>query len=705
METVIFLLTILVTITTTSISIRSIGKWPRWGSNLQNQQRAIFASPSFTKNRLKESTSTKCVYDFNDTATIPQRGEIGSAYVIIDDNNNAVLTTKTGYIFKIDLISCELIWKRNISELIGINKPIYGVDSVTLYQLSDADNEFDNYNKYSILFGTTGADMQFIDGVFDGSTDNDCYAVSVSSNGTLEWFINLGVEHYLHAGCLIHGFIIDDIYAYGGMSSFGWGISYKDQGFRGKMMKINLLNQTIENEWYAFPEEKSGKANESSYTGTGIWGWPAIIDEYIIFGTGQMLSAPDYIDDCFRNESNIKFDRFTENICGENVENETLYWKCMEANVYPSSMIVLNKNTFQVKISAVLNGMDVWKGGCNPAEFTLLNNTECPAFPGTDGDLSALSSYYDKDTGRIYAAGLSKTGMFYVYDIESAELKISKKVGPWSEIGGGTWSLAIDTDSMMAFATITGGAVRSGYKIYRETLADGNIVCETGTLHAIDLKTGYTLYQIVDSYGYLNNNSFCYSESFNSYVDVTIDGVCERAFNGSEMLSASETANNKVYYPIKTEPIPTETLARFHGGVTIVNDMIIIASVSGDAYIHDLKTGEYIDSVTCANHEFVSDNVTYSYRSSLYSGVSVYDNKLVMFCTGLNGLFSSELVSIKFNLTIDDKGLEIEEIIGIIIGCIVAVAVIGLCLRYIYRKRTNGSVYNKIGLTTYDERI
>eukprot|EP01084_Bolivina_argentea_P291770 501486_1 len=358
----------LFTIAIESVDIRSIGKWPRWGANLENQQKAISASPLYTKNRLKESSSSSCIHDFGDT------GEVGSAYVVIDDHNNAVLTTTTGSIFKIDLISCELVWKRNISAMLGSNKLIYGKDSVTLYQLSNEDNEFDNNNeKYSILFGTSGA-------ILFGATDNECYAISVSSNGTLEWFINLGIEHYPHSACLIHGFIIDGIFAYGGMSSYGWEVSYKHQGFRGKMMKINLLNQTVTNEWYAFPEEKSGKANESSYTGAGIWGWPSIIQDYIIFGTGQMLSAPDYINDCFRgnNQSSIEFDRFTQNICGRNVENETLYWKCMEADVYPSSMIVLNKHTFGVEISVVLNGMDVWKGGCKSGEFTLLNNTECP---------------------------------------------------------------------------------------------------------------------------------------------------------------------------------------------------------------------------------------------------------------------------------------------------------------------------------------
>ncbi len=85
-------------------------------------------------------------------------------------------------------------------------------------------------------------------------------------------------------------------------------------------------------------------------------------------------------------------------MCGENVADQSLYWKCMEAgDIYPSSLIVLNKNTFELQIGAVLIGMDVWKSGCFPGSFSPANNTNCPAFVGPDGDMSAVSSYYDKN--------------------------------------------------------------------------------------------------------------------------------------------------------------------------------------------------------------------------------------------------------------------------------------------------------------------
>eukprot|EP01084_Bolivina_argentea_P132402 233655_1 len=677
------------------ISIRSIGKWQRWGGNLENQQTAMFASNSFNKagivSSLSSESSTRCIYDLGDTSRT-------GGFIAIDNNHRAILTTRAGYIQSIDLNSCSLIWSQNVAELLGYNSSQYIIhsrDTVTLYKVSD--NEY-NTDNYSILFGTTNS------APFDTDRlDPFCYAVSVSGNdGTLEWSINLGTDYYENTGCLVHGFIVDGIYAFGGMSSTANIIPYDKGGFRGRFMKLNLVTQLIEDIWYSFPTNKSGKANESSYTGGSIWSWPAIINDYIIFGTGQFYSAPDYINQCFRNQSNINFDTFSENICGENVENASLYWKCMEyGDIYPTSLIVLNKHTFEPKITAILNGMDVWTELCGPsATFSPLNVTGCPAFVGLDGDLAAISSYYDYNTNKIYAAGLSKTGMFYVYDIEDEELKISKKVSPWGIVGGGIWSLAIDQKTMIAVVTITGS--NENRNLYRQTMADGNIICFTGNVHAIDLNTGYTIWQMVDPYGNLFNDSFCYTFNVSMYElnkDVSVNGTCQRAFDGSQMLSPLQTATDKVFYPAQKGPFPRyeSIVSGFWGATTIVNDIILIPSSKGDIYIHNLKTGEYIDSITCPDYQITLDeNQTVWYRGAVGKGVSVYDDRMVFLCEGRNGTFNTQLISLKLNLVEEDTGLNKEGIIFIVIGSVLGASVIGIALYFYCKFRKKDSVYKQI---------
>eukprot|EP01084_Bolivina_argentea_P272947 464845_1 len=326
--------------------IKSIGKWQHWGGNLENQQIARFADNKFNKNELLSSLSsnsswTRCNYKLGDTSYM-------NGFIAIDNKNRAIFATSSGLIRSIDLDLCKLVWSISISEILGYDPSqnlIYSRDTVSLYKSFNNNATTNDDDDYSILFGTSFSLHSSTD-IYDG-----CYIVSISSlNGDLEWSLNLGTG-YANTFCQVHGFIIDGHFAFGGMSSYANTIPYKYQGFRGKFMKINLLTHTIDNIWYSFPENKSGKANESSYTGASIWGWPAIIDDYIIFGTGQMFSVPDYINECFKNDSNINFNKFSNNICGDNVENETLYWKCMEyGNIYPSSLIVLNKHSFELQI-------------------------------------------------------------------------------------------------------------------------------------------------------------------------------------------------------------------------------------------------------------------------------------------------------------------------------------------------------------------
>eukprot|EP01084_Bolivina_argentea_P287617 493535_1 len=210
-------------------SIVSFGKWQRWGGNPENQEVALFASDKFTKHELLSSlgsnSSTHCKYGLGDNSST-------TGFIAIDNSNRAILTVNSGLILSIDLETCELIWSQNITELLGIESIVYSRDTVALYKIIDTENANTDDN-YSILLGTT--DTHVWNDIYN--IIPDCYAVSISSNGDLEWFINIASDYYSNAGCIIHGFIIGGIYAYGGMASYSYFLPYKRHGFRGKMMK------------------------------------------------------------------------------------------------------------------------------------------------------------------------------------------------------------------------------------------------------------------------------------------------------------------------------------------------------------------------------------------------------------------------------------------------------------------------------------
>merc|ERR1712228_183236 len=70
--------------------------------------------------------------------------------------------------------------------------------------------------------------------------------------------------------------------------------------------------------------------------------------------------------------------------------------------------------------------------------------------------------------------------------------------------------MAVDEDNMIAIYSLRGYETPT----YKYELADGTVVCDAGSIHAIDLMTGYTLWQWKNPYGLEDPN----------YEDRSIEG-------------------------------------------------------------------------------------------------------------------------------------------------------------------------------------
>ena len=131
-------------------------------------------------------------------------------------------------------------------------------------------------------------------------------------------------------------------------------------------------------------------------------------------------------------------------------------------------------------------------------------------------------------------------------EIPSGEVVISKKIGPWSSTGGAnSFSLAIDTENMLAITSISGGFSQvDNTQKYRYWTADNYQVCETGSVHAIDLRTGFTVADCESIWKkHAENGTVCDDQDYDDYVDISWVNMslCERARNGTQMLPANET--------------------------------------------------------------------------------------------------------------------------------------------------------------------
>ena len=255
---------------------------------------------------------------------------------------------------------------------------------------------------------------------------------------------------------------------------------------------------------------------------------------------------------------------------------------------------------------------------------------------GPDADNVAVAVYHDKlHNNKPYVAVGSKSGQFYTIEIPSGEVKIVKKIGPWSESGGTSpFSMAVDEDNLIGIYTFRG--VEEFSRNYRYKLADGTAVCNSGSIHAINLTTGDTIWQSVNPFGMVgdetcDNNSAAYD----LYVDETIEGQCEQSFDGGRLKLANETAKNNVIIPPSDniiEPPNNHMRSVLIAPSTISNDMVFIPTITGEIWVHDLFDGKYITHFQCPDYELEYKNVTYINREAIRMGTTVYDDKIVFNC-------------------------------------------------------------------------
>eukprot|EP01084_Bolivina_argentea_P265268 449564_1 len=316
-----------------------IGLWPTYGGSLQNQQKPPHSTDVTINTNNIKNLKIQCIYESPD-------GIGSTGYPTIDDNLNAYFTDMNGYITSVNLDSCQLIWRSHIGTLLGYDETmkVITMNSVTLFQDSTAHK--------GVLF--TAPTRRFPG---EGSTypnNMGCYVIAVHlNNGSLWWKTAIGEDNDIYSyKCSSHGFVVDGKYAYGGMSQSSQYDAEDGSKFIGKYSKIDIDSHEMVAEWYPFNINLTqyDKFNKS-YGGIGIYNFPAIIDQYLVFGTGNLHRTPKNIDDCltYGQQVNISQDIFNNylqlnkshyiDLCGNDASSNR-FWRCLENHVYVDSIII-----------------------------------------------------------------------------------------------------------------------------------------------------------------------------------------------------------------------------------------------------------------------------------------------------------------------------------------------------------------------------
>ena len=613
-----------------------------------NQQRA--AVESMVNSTNVWSLRKQCVYDSNSTNAGSMAG--ASGYIVTDDgSSNGYFTDQSGYVTSINLDDCSENWRVSISEALDMDKgSLVSRNGLSLF--------IDSSGNKGVLLGSPSP--------MSGTMSENCYILALyQDSGDVMFSISTPANGSPY--CSTDGFLVDGKYAYGGIkapSTCNYASNGEDCEYRGEFIKINLDTREIVNVWYSLPELTPTMKNDIDfYLGAAPQNIPAIIDDYLIVGTGSLYQNPERINEWYDicNIFSIILIREISvfamiyslkqtvdpavpaanadatNPCGEVLskdqegDEDVLAWVCYESDVYSDSVILFSKDSFEYITSRALQGNDVSSDSCNI--WTGFDASVCPETASTDtigpnNDVMASATYERNDES--FVAVLTKSGMFYSFRLPGLTVAIAKKMGPAGNYGGGLYSLAVDHDSYIAMISIT------GLGDYQWTLQDGSVICGTGFVEAISLETGEILWQFVNPYGrditmvdgVPTVSSSCANDGAPDYTDYSITkggDVCNVG-----LPSIVDAESNVVIPDVSSARSPANQYDRatFIAPVTIANDLVFIPSNTGDVFIVNIDDGSFVDRLQCKDEY---DGTMYN-RPGISAGVTVVQDRVVMYC-------------------------------------------------------------------------
>eukprot|EP01083_Nonionella_stella_P046839 125446_1 len=197
--------------------------------------------------------------------------------------------------------------------------------------------------------------------------------------------------------------------------------------FQGQVFKINLKTHMIEDIFYTFPDN-NGQI-EDSYKGASAWNMPALIDDYLVSGTGNLYDYPERIKNCILGGP-VPDNNFPQNICGDDTSTIP-FWNCLEDNVYVDSIIALNVDDFSIKSATRTAGVDMFTLSCLlkfiPDSGIPPEALDCD-IPGPDADIAAIATYKNSNN-ELIALITTKSSQFIAVNIENVRLLICIQTG------------------------------------------------------------------------------------------------------------------------------------------------------------------------------------------------------------------------------------------------------------------------------------
>lgn len=351
------------------------------------------------------------------SATVPYLGLECRAYVGLDQSGIPAIScdgiayfpTWNGYLFAMEVKTCELLWNISIESITDVPGDIA---RVTPAIHGDA-----------LILGSGQGSIAQQGGL------SAAYVFSIDRwTRDINW-IRL-MDNHTYA-VITNSMVVERGIVFGGVSSreeaaAAFVPNYECCSFRGRAFSLRADTGDIIWEFFTVP---------MNMTGNAVWGSSFVVDwcnRKVYLATGNNYAEDEEITACL--------EALPEDATKQQID------ECLRENNEINAIIALDLYTGEKVWSNRVTGPDAWNVACVIPD---INPTNCPENAGPDYDFGQSPMRWtlvNQTTGRevdVVGAG-QKSGIFFTLDSQDGAILWTQFVGPGSALGGMQWGSAVD---------------------------------------------------------------------------------------------------------------------------------------------------------------------------------------------------------------------------------------------------------------------
>jgi len=601
---------------------------------------------------------------FNESSSSIEIQYSGMSAPVVEDSL-AYFTDLSGNITCFHIYSCQIIWKKSISSLLGLP------DNIIIPTNTPPSIFKNDLGIEGIIFGSIGSrkdilnsdtgqiDIEIAETIecktiaLNRFTGELLFITTVGSGMNRDYFCEQKTSYSIFEDKAISGLDSTNDYFSKGYNGYNYDVT-----FQGSIHAINLTNGNLI--WKTFVLDGPLNGYKGGYSGGGFSGSnPPIISDYRMcyFSNNNLFNYTQDVYDCLytnliHDPDLVEIDYSPYHVCedlalgrGEKINHDSMMGFSVDTgNIIWTSKGINKRNGF---------GFDARTHGCTNGLLYQEDESCVVKFPGPGFGYNDQPIVF-KISNEWRVTAISKGGALYSFNALNGDVRWGQNVAPGSfqSHNGISYNPIIE----MIVVTISGTETLSLFpqdssnyeplinKIqFHKTLANGTELCDSGLIYGIDPRSGDLIWESLTPFNDYNNCNDYIDHNTGLTTEIFKENLNFTSIDGLPSLPSSVTTQNIVIPScnsfILTSPLQDKLFSKSFGNPSTItfygSHLVFIPTLLGSVLILDVQSGHCIRDISCPS-------------GGIYGGIIILHDKILFSC-GISGIFTDAYIDSLIN--------------------------------------------------------